>query len=169
MNFKQRLNRITTIMFDIDGVLTDGKVLVMESGEMVRNIYSKDGYALNQAVNKGYRIVIISGGNNTAVQAALTRNGVRDVFIRQHDKLACYKEFKTANNLTDEEILFMGDDLPDHEIMCVAGVAACPNDAASEIKAICQYISPRNGGEGCVRDIIEQVMKVQGKWGIEKW
>ena len=169
LNFKQRLNHITTIMFDIDGVLTDGKVLVMESGEMVRNIYSKDGYALNQAVNKGYRIVIISGGNNTAVKNALSRNGVNDVFIRQHDKLGCYMDYLRMNGLKDEEVLFMGDDLPDHEIMTRTGVAACPNDAVPEIKEICQYISPRNGGEGCVRDIIEQVMRVQGKWAIEKW
>jgi 3-deoxy-D-manno-octulosonate 8-phosphate phosphatase (KDO 8-P phosphatase) len=169
LNFKQKLNHITTIMFDVDGVLTDGKVLVMESGEMVRNVYSKDGYALNQAVNKGYRIVIISGGNNVAVKNALSRNGVNDVFIRQHDKLACYRDYLATNGLKNEEVLFMGDDLPDHEIMIRAGVAACPNDAVPEIKEICQYISPRNGGEGCVRDIIEQVMKVQGKWAIEKW
>src|SRR4051812_39576659 len=161
MNFKLRLNKITTIMFDIDGVLTDGKVLVMESGEMVRNVYSKDGYALNQAVNKGFRIVIISGGNNIAIQNALSRNGITDIYIRQHDKLGCYLEYLKQNNLKDEEVVFMGDDLPDHEIMSRVGVAACPNDAVPEIKAICQYISPRNGGEGCVRDIIEQVMKVQ--------
>ena len=169
LNFKQRLTKISTLMFDIDGVMTDGKVLVMESGEMVRNIYSKDGYAINQAVNKGYRIVIISGGNNVAIKSALSRNGVTDVFIRQHDKLACYKEYLQTHNLKDEEVLFMGDDLPDHEIMIRTGVAACPNDAAIEIKEICHYISPRNGGEGCVRDIIEQVMRVQGKWAIEKW
>lgn len=156
-------------MFDVDGVLTDGKVLVMESGEMVRNVYSKDGYALNQAVNKGYRVAIISGGNNLAIKNALSRNGVTDIFIREHDKLGCYKNYLDLHNLKDEEVLFMGDDLPDHEIMCRVGIAACPNDAATEIKAICQYISPRNGGEGCVRDVIEQVMKVQGKWSIEKW
>ena len=169
LNFKERLNKISTLMFDIDGVLTDGKVLVMDNGEMVRNMFGKDGYAINQAVNKGYRIVIISGGNNAAVQAALARNGVKDVFIRQHDKLACYNDYLKQNNLSHQEIMYMGDDLPDHAIMSLSGVAACPNDAVPEIKAICQYISPRNGGEGCVRDIIEQVMKVQGKWAIEKW
>jgi 3-deoxy-D-manno-octulosonate 8-phosphate phosphatase (KDO 8-P phosphatase) len=167
-NFKERLNRITTIMFDIDGVLTDGKVLVMESGEMVRNIYSKDGYALNLAISKGYRIVIISGGNNLAVKNALSRNGVIDVFIRQRDKIACYEEYMSLNNLKDEEVVFMGDDLPDYEIMKKVGIAACPQDAVSEIKEICLYVSPRKGGEGCVRDIIEQVMKVQGKWEIVK-
>jgi 3-deoxy-D-manno-octulosonate 8-phosphate phosphatase (KDO 8-P phosphatase) len=168
-NFKERLNKITTIMFDVDGVMTDGKVLVMESGEMVRNIFSKDGYAINQAVAQGYRVAVISGGNNTAVKNALARNGVTDVFIREHDKLACYNEYKELHSLSDEEILFMGDDLPDYEIMTRTGVAACPGDAVSEIKSICQYVSPFKGGEGCVRDIIEQVMRVHGKWRIANW
>jgi 3-deoxy-D-manno-octulosonate 8-phosphate phosphatase (KDO 8-P phosphatase) len=156
-------------MFDVDGVMTDGKVLVMESGEMVRNIFSKDGYAINQAVAQGYRVAVISGGNNGAVKNALARNGVTDVFIREHDKLACYNEYKELHTLSDEEILFMGDDLPDYEIMTRTGVAACPGDAVTEIKSICQYVSPFKGGEGCVRDIIEQVMRLHGKWRIANW
>lgn len=169
MNFKERLNKITTIMFDVDGVLTDGSVLALENGDMVRNLYSKDGYALNQAIAKGYRICVISGGNNVAVKQALARNGVTDFFIREHDKLACYKSYLATHRLADEEVMFMGDDLPDHEIMTRVGVAACPNDAVPEIREICHYISPKNGGRGCVRDIIEQVMKCQGKWEIMKW
>lgn len=169
LNFKQRLAKITTLMFDIDGVMTDGKVLVMDSGEMVRNINSKDGYALHLAINKGYRIVVISGGNNQAVQKALSRAGINDVFIRQHDKLACYREYLDAHALTDEEVLYMGDDLPDHEVMSRVGVAVCPKDAAVEIKALCPYVSPRKGGEGCVRDVIEQVLRVQDNWEIVKW
>jgi 3-deoxy-D-manno-octulosonate 8-phosphate phosphatase (KDO 8-P phosphatase) len=169
LNFKEKLNKITTIIFDVDGVMTDGKVLVMDSGEMVRNMNSKDGYALNLAIKKGYRIAVITGGNNQAVKNALERNGVNDVFIKQHDKLACYKEYLAKNNLKDEEVVFMCDDLPDHEIMSRVGLAVCPNDAATEIKEVSQYISPKNGGEGCVRDIIEQVLRVQGKWEIVKW
>lgn len=169
LNFKQKLNKITTLMFDVDGVMTDGKVLVMESGEMVRNMNSKDGYAVHLAVQKAYRIVIISGGNNTAVKKALERTGVKDVFINQHDKLACYLEYLKQHNLTDEEVMFMGDDLPDHEIMSRVGVAVCPNDAVQDIKAVCSYVSGKNGGEGCVRDVIEQVLRVQGKWEIVKW
>jgi 3-deoxy-D-manno-octulosonate 8-phosphate phosphatase (KDO 8-P phosphatase) len=169
LNFKQRLTKITTIMFDVDGVMTDGKVLVMESGEMVRNMNSKDGYALNLAVKKGYRIAVITGGNNLAIKNALERNGVTDVFIKQHDKMACYSDYMKLHGLKNEEIVFMGDDLPDHEIMSVVGLAVCPNDAVAEIKEICQYISPKNGGEGCVRDIIEQVLRVQGNWEIVKW
>lgn len=156
-------------MFDVDGVMTDGKVLVMESGEVVRNMNSKDGYAIHLAVSKAYRIVIISGGNNVAVKNMLLRTGVNDVFINQHDKLACYLEYLKLNNLTDEEVLFMGDDLPDHEIMSRVGVAVCPKDAVPDIKQICQYVSDKNGGEGCVRDVIEQVLRVQSKWEIVKW
>ena len=169
LNFKEKLNKITTFMFDIDGVMTDGKVLVMESGEMVRNLNSKDGYGLHLAVTKGYRMVVISGGQNDPVKNVLARTGITDVFIRQHDKLACYTEYMALNNLSDEEVLYMGDDLPDHEVMSRVGVAVCPNDAAVEIKELCQYISPKKGGEGCVRDVIEQVLRVQGKWEIVKW
>lgn len=169
MNFKQRLNKITTFIFDVDGVLTDGKVIVTESGELLRNLNSKDGYALQLAIKKGYRIVIISGGNNEAVKKALSRSGITDVFIRQHDKLECYKDYLNTNSLADEEMLYMGDDLPDWEVMKRVGVAVCPNDAATEIKEICVYISDKRGGEGCVRDIIEQTMRVQGTWEIGKW
>lgn len=169
INFKQRLSKITTLMFDVDGVITDGKVLVMDSGEMVRNLNSKDGYAFHLAVVKGFRLVIISGGNNVAVKNSLERSGVMDVFIRQHDKLACYQDYLTLHGLKDEEVMYMGDDLPDHQVMSRVGLAACPNDAVQEIRSICQYVSPIKGGEGCVRDIIEQVMKAQGRWSIEKW
>ncbi len=169
LNFKEALSKVTTLMFDIDGVMTDGKVLIMDSGEMVRNMNSKDGYALHLAVTKGYRIAVISGGNNQAVKNALARTGIKDVFIQQHDKLSCYLDYVTTNNLKDEEVMFMGDDLPDHEIMNRVGVPVCPGDSAVEIKQIAHYISPKNGGEGCVRDIIEQILRVQGKWEIVKW
>lgn len=169
LNFKQLLTKITTLIFDVDGVMTDGKVLVMESGEMVRNINSKDGYALHLAVNKGYKIAIISGGNNVSVKNALGRLGVTDVFINQHDKLQCYEDYKQSKNLTDNEVLFMGDDLPDWEVMNRVALATCPKDAATEIKEICKYISFQKGGEGCVRDIIEQVLRVQNNWEIVKW
>jgi 3-deoxy-D-manno-octulosonate 8-phosphate phosphatase (KDO 8-P phosphatase) len=168
-NFKEKLNKITTLIFDIDGVLTDNKVLVMENGEVVRNVHSKDGYAIQLAVKKGYRLVILSGGNNLAVKNLLAKTGIEHLFINQHDKLQCYKDFIYENNITDEEILYMGDDLPDYEVMSRVGIATCPNDSAPEIKSICIYISPKNGGQGCVRDIIEQVMRVQGTWAIANW
>lgn len=168
-NFKQKLAKITTIMFDIDGVVTDGKVLVMDSGEMVRNMNSKDGYAIHLAVSKQYRLAVISGGNNGAIKNALARAGVTDVFIGKHDKLACYLDYLKTHQLSDEEIVYIGDDLPDHEIMSRVGLAVCPADAAQEIKDICLYVSPKKGGEGCIRDIIEQILRVQGKWEIVKW
>ncbi len=169
LNFKQRLNKISTIMFDIDGVITDGKVVVMENGEVLRNLNSKDGYALHLATQKGYRMCVISGGNNVGIKHLLARTGITDVFINAHDKMAVYEAFVKEHNLNDEEVVFMGDDLPDHGIMSRVGLAACPNDAAVEIKEICQYVSPKNGGEGCVRDILEQIMRAQGKWEIVKW
>ncbi len=168
-NFKEKLNKITTLIFDVDGVLTDNKVLVMENGDVVRNVHSKDGYALQLAIKKGYRLVMLSGGNNVAVKNLLAKTGVQHLYINQHDKLQCYKDFINENNLTDEEILYMGDDLPDYEVMSRVGIAACPNDSATEIKAISIYISPKIGGHGCVRDIIEQVMRVQGTWAVANW
>jgi 3-deoxy-D-manno-octulosonate 8-phosphate phosphatase (KDO 8-P phosphatase) len=168
-NFKEKLNKITTLIFDIDGVFTDNKVLVMENGEVVRNVHSKDGYAIQLAVKKGYRLVILSGGNNVAVKNLLAKTGIQHLFINQHDKLQCYKDFIYENNLKEEEILYMGDDLPDYEVMSRVGIAACPNDSAPEIKSISIYISPKNGGEGCVRDIIEQVMRAQSTWAIANW
>lgn len=156
-------------MFDVDGVFTDGKVLVMENGEVVRNVFSKDGYAIHLAVQKKYKLVIISGGNNVAIKNLLIRSGIEHIFINQHDKLQCYKDFIYEHNINDEQVMYMGDDLPDYEIMSRVGVAACPNDSAPEIKSICSYISPKKGGEGCVRDIIEQVMRVQGQWEIANW
>jgi 3-deoxy-D-manno-octulosonate 8-phosphate phosphatase (KDO 8-P phosphatase) len=168
-NFKQKLTRIKTLLFDIDGVLTNGQVLLMENGEVVRNLNSKDGFALRSAARKGYRIAIISGGNSQAVKKMLEGFGVQDVFLSQHDKLQCYKDYTNEHSLNEEEILYMGDDIPDYEVMKRVGVAACPNNSAHEIKEISIYISNKNGGEACVRDIIEQVMRSQGNWEVSGW
>ena len=168
-NFKERLNHIKTFLFDVDGVLTNGSVLIMENGEVVRNMNSKDAYALQLAVKKGYRIAIITGGNSQAVKKALQGLGIEDVFLAQSDKLQCYKDYINEHDLKEEEIVFMGDDLPDYEVMKRVGIAACPNNAAHEIKQISIYISNRNGGEACARDIVEQVMRCQGTWEISGW
>ncbi len=168
-NFKQKLTRIKTFLFDVDGVLTSGSVLLMENGEVVRNMNSKDGYALQLAIKKGYRIGIITGGNSQAVKRALDGLGIKDVFLSQHDKLQCYKDYINEHDLKEEEILYMGDDLPDYEVMKRVGIATCPNNAAHEIREICIYISNRNGGDACVRDIVEQVMRSQGTWEIASW
>lgn len=166
LNFKQKLNKINTFIFDVDGVLTDGKVLVMESGEMVRQMNSKDSFALQLARKKDYNVVIMSSGNNIAVKNALKKTGVEMVYLNQQHKIECYKNFMDMHQLKDEEVLYMGDDLPDLEVMKKVGVAVCPNDSSPEIKNICIYVSPKNGGEGCVRDVIEQVMRLHGTWDI---
>ncbi|MBS1652136.1 MAG: HAD hydrolase family protein [Bacteroidetes bacterium] len=169
LNFKQKLNNISTFIFDVDGVLSDGKIQVLTNGELIRSINSKDGYAIHLALQKKYKIAIISGGNNVAIKKALENMGVTDIFINQHDKLQCYKDFIYSNQISDETVLYMGDDLPDYEVMQRVGCAVCPSDAAIEIKNLCSYISSKQGGEGCVRDIIEQVLRVQGNWEIVKW
>ncbi|MBP9069403.1 MAG: 3-deoxy-D-manno-octulosonate 8-phosphate phosphatase [Bacteroidia bacterium] len=169
INYKQALTKITTFIFDIDGVLTNNTVFINEQGELLRNMHSKDGYAIQLAIKKGYKIIIISGGNNEPVKKVLERAGVQHVFIRQSDKLQCYTDFLIEHSLSDKEIMYMGDDLPDWHVMSRVAVAACPNDAATEIKEISQYISDKKGGEGCVRDIIEQTMRAQQTWEIANW
>jgi 3-deoxy-D-manno-octulosonate 8-phosphate phosphatase (KDO 8-P phosphatase) len=168
-NFKQKLTRIKTFLFDVDGVITDGKVLIMPNGEVVRNLNTKDGFAIQLAVKKGYRIGIITGGNSPSMKQALENLGVQDVFLMQYDKLSCYKDYIATYDLIEDEILYMGDDLPDYEVMSRVGLPVCPANSAPEIKNICLYISSRNGGEGCVRDVIEQTMRAQGTWEIAGW
>lgn len=169
MNFKQRLNKVSTFIFDIDGVISEEKVYFL-GDEPVKSYNLKDGYALQLAVKKGFRICIISGGRpHQPMQLRLERLGVTDLFFAQHDKLQCYKNYIAEHNIAEEQIVYMGDDLPDWEVMKRVGVPVCPADAAPEIKEICVYISPRRGGDACVRDVIEQVMRCQGKWEITKW
>lgn len=163
-NYKELLKNITTLMFDYDGVFTDGKILITENGEQLRTANVKDGYALQLAGKNGYRIVVISGGTSNTVVKRMNGLGIMDVFIKVDHKIHVYNDFVAKHGLKKQEVLYMGDDIPDLEIMKEVGVAVCPADAAEEIKAISNYISHMNGGEGCVRDIIEQVMKVQGKW-----
>jgi 3-deoxy-D-manno-octulosonate 8-phosphate phosphatase (KDO 8-P phosphatase) len=163
-NYKELLKNITTLIFDYDGVFTDGKILITENGEQLRSANVKDGYALQLARKKGYRIAVISGGTSMSVVKRLNSLNVTDVFIRVDHKMKVYQKYVSEHNLRKEEVLFMGDDIPDLHIMQESGVAICPADAVEEIKAISHYISHIRGGEGCVRDILEQVMKVQGKW-----
>lgn len=156
-------------MFDIDGVMTDGKVFFFHDGTPVRNLNNKDGYAIHLAKLKGYKMAIISGGSSEITKNALHKLGIEHVFLKQHDKLSCYKDFIAEHNIEDKNVMYMGDDLPDVEVMQRVGVAACPHDAATEIKELALYVSDKKGGEGCVRDIIEQVMRVRGDWGIVHW
>lgn len=163
-NYKEHLKEISTFIFDVDGVLTDGKVIVTTEGEQYRNMNIKDGYALQLAVKKGFNVAIISGGKNEGVRVRLKGLGLTDIYLGQRHKMDAFEDLKAIYGLSENEILYMGDDIPDYEVMSQCGLATCPQDAAPEIKAICDYVSPKGGGQGCVRDILEQVMKVQGKW-----
>lgn len=165
-NFKQLLKNITTFIFDVDGVLTDGSVILLPSGEQVVKTNIRDGYALQLAVKRGYKVCIISGKSSDALKFRLKELGIQDVYLGVADKVDRYEDYLFSNHLSSEEILYMGDDMPDYEVMQKVGIATSPKDAADEIKGISIYISNKRGGRGCVRDIIEQVMKVQGKWVV---
>jgi 3-deoxy-D-manno-octulosonate 8-phosphate phosphatase (KDO 8-P phosphatase) len=167
MSYKKLLNHVTTFMFDVDGVLTNGDVLVLEN-IVARSLNSRDGFALQHAAKQGYRIFIVTGGSSEEVAKRLTELGATEVCLKSSNKLAVYKKLKEKYKFTDEEVLYMGDDLPDYPVMKKVGVATCPQDASVEIKAIAHYQSPKNGGRHCVRDVIEQTLRVQGKWFNEQ-
>ena len=164
MNYKESLKNINTFVFDYDGVLTDGRIILKEEGEPLRTANVRDGYAMQLAIKKGYRVAIISGGKSGSVINRFKALNIKDVFLGSDKKEVVLKDYMEKHHLGKENILYMGDDIPDYHAMHMAGIASCPADASEEIKAISHYISPFKGGEGCVRDIIEQVLKIQGKW-----
>lgn len=163
-SYKQIMNHITTFIFDVDGVLTDGTVRVSQTGEMLRDMHIRDGFAMKAALECGYNVCIISGGSNEGVRIRLRNLGITDIHLAAPDKVATFKEYIELYNIKPEEVLYMGDDIPDYHVMKLVGLPTCPQDASPEIKGISNYISHINGGKGAVRDVIEQVMKVQGKW-----
>ncbi len=160
----EQFKNITTFVFDVDGVLTDGSLLVLPGGVMARRMNIKDGYALQLAVKKGYRVLVISGGNSEEVVDRLAKLGVTDTWMQVTDKAATLRAFMDKETILRDAVLFMGDDIPDLPVMQLAGVACCPADAVQEIKAISLYISHLDGGRGCARDVIEKVMKLRGDW-----
>ena len=163
-NYKALLPHITTFIFDVDGVMTNGKVLITSEGEMYREMDTKDGYALKCALDQGFKVCIISGGTNEGVRNRLRALGIYDIYLGAHHKGDPFQDLLDSYELSPDEILYMGDDMPDIEIMEQVAVAACPQDAVADVKAIANYISHKKGGEGCVRDIVEQTLRVQGKW-----
>lgn len=167
LNFKQRLKKVRCFIFDVDGVLTNGSLLVMPD-ELYRIMNIRDGFALKEAVIAGFKVVIISGGNSDSVRSRLTNLGIDDVYLGVQNKSDKVDEVIIQYDLRKEEILYMGDDIPDYEVMKLAGIPCCPSDAATEIKEVSVYISPFKGGDGCVRDIIEQVMRLNGSWPVLK-
>ena len=167
-NFKTLLPKINTFVFDIDGVLSDGSILITEKGEQLRTMSTRDGMAMTMALKKGYHIAIISGGNSQSVIHRFNYLGIKDVFLGVSDKVAVLQKYFNDKNITSENVLYMGDDIPDYYPMKICGVATCPKNAATEIKTIADYISDKDGGKGCVRDIIEQVMRCKGDWFLPK-
>ena len=163
-NVLARFHGITTFVFDMDGVLTDGSLWIMPGGVWVRKMNIKDGYALQLAVKQGYNVVVISGSNSEEVRERLGRLGIRDVHMNCRNKLAVLQQYFSSHQLSPEQVLCMGDDIPDIELLKAAGLICCPSDAVQEIKSLAHYISPAKGGEGCVRDVIEKVLKLRGHW-----
>ncbi|MFV0502130.1 MAG: KdsC family phosphatase [Bacteroidales bacterium] len=164
MNYKEKLNKIKAFVFDYDGVMTDGFMWVADQKLLLRSGNVKDGYALQYAIRKGYEIAVISGGKGDSIQARMEMLGVKDVFLGSHRKKQLFLDYVESKGLKKEEVLYMGDDIPDYDAMIEAGVSTCPADAVEEIKSVADYISHKNGGHGCVRDIIEQVMRLQNTW-----
>ncbi|WP_194767751.1 KdsC family phosphatase [Tamlana sp. I1] len=163
-SYKEYLEHITTFIFDVDGVLTDGSVTVTTTGEMLRTMNIKDGYALKTAVDRGFNVCIISGGSNEGVRIRLEGLGITDIYLGAHNKIEQLDDYFTKKDIVSENVLYMGDDIPDYPVMKGIGLPCCPQDAVPEIKNISKYISHKKGGKGAVRDVIEQVLKVQGKW-----
>ncbi len=167
MSVLQLFKPIKTFVFDVDGVLATEILLILPGGEMARNMNSKDGYAMQLAVKKGYHVAIISGGSSEPVRQRLERLGIKDVFLGITNKKVKLLEYVQVNELRMEEILYMGDDIPDYLVMNLVGLPCCPADAVQEIKQISKYISPKNGGMGCGRDVIEKVLKLNGHWDMD--
>lgn len=166
MSILDQFRKITTFVFDVDGVLTDGTLFVFDDGQFVRRMNIKDGFALQLAVKKGYRVVIISGGASDAVTKRLNRLGIPDVFMQVTDKKGKLTEYVQQHNLEWSEILFMGDDIPDYEVMKQVGLPCAPADAVTEIKQIAKHISLLPGGQGCAREVIEKVLKLNNHWEL---
>ena len=168
MNTSELFKKIKTFIFDIDGVLTDGTILVLENGLQARRMNIKDGFSLQMAIKKGYRVMIVSGGNSPQVANRLENLGVHDVNMSVLDKKSFVADYMAKNNLVKEQVLFMGDDLPDLVVMSIVGLPCCPADAVNEVKEAVLYISPVKGGDACVRDVIEKVLKLNGHWNYQE-
>jgi 3-deoxy-D-manno-octulosonate 8-phosphate phosphatase (KDO 8-P phosphatase) len=167
-NFKEDLGSIKAFIFDVDGVLSSSKIYLHPGGDMMRSMNIKDGFAIQYAIRKGYHVAIITGGNSESVRKRFEHLGVKDIYLKSTDKRLEFREFMSLYDLEPKNILYMGDDLPDYLVMKEVGFPACPSDANEEIKAISKYVSDKCGGDGCVRDVIEQVLRLQGKWMHEE-
>ena len=167
-NINYDLTRIKAFLFDVDGVLSSDCIPLSETGDPLRTVNIKDGYALQLAVKLGYQVGIITGAYTENIKLRFERLGVRYIYLGSSVKLNDYEDFLLQTGLKDDEIAFAGDDIPDYEVMKRVGLPVAPASAAPEIKEIAKYISPKNGGEGVARDIIEQTIKAQGKWMMKE-
>lgn len=163
-NFKEELSKVKAFVFDVDGVLSNSRIYLHPEGDLMRSMNIKDGYAIQYAVRKGYPVCIITGGNSASVRRRFEGLGVESVYLRSKNKEDDIGQFLEGKDFGMENILYMGDDLPDYRVMQKVGFPTCPSDAVEEIKSISFYISDKPGGEGCARDVIEQVLRLQGKW-----
>jgi len=164
INFKEGLQRVKAFVFDVDGVLSSPKVYVNPDGDLIRTMNTKDGYAIQYAVKRGYPIAIITGGKSESVGMRFRNLGLTDIYLGSSDKVHDFDDFISKYDISADNVLYMGDDLPDFYVMQKAGVACAPSDAVEEIKAISDYVSHFSGGEGCARDVIEQVLRLHGRW-----
>lgn len=167
MNTLAKFKQINCFVFDVDGVLTNGEILVLPNGVMARSMNVKDGYALQLAIKKGYKVVIISGGYSVELLERFQLLGLTDIYLKVLDKVEVLNNYLNVSGIKHENVLFMGDDLPDLAAMQQIGMPCCPYDAVQEIKQISAYISPLNGGTGCVREVIEKVLKLNNHWHHE--
>ncbi len=166
MNILEKFKIIKTFIFDMDGVITDGSLLILNDIDWLRKMDIKDGYGMHVAENHGYRMVVISGSTSNQSRKRLEHLGVKDVFMGVANKKELLLKYMADNNLNPAEVLYMGDDIPDYDCMDVVGLSCCPADAVNDLKEIVQYISPYNGGHGCVRDVIEKVLKLNEHWPL---
>ena len=166
MNILELFAPVRTFVFDVDGVLTDGSLLATEDGQLLRRMNIKDGYAIQLAIKKGYKVWILSGAKSEGVRLRLQKLGVKDVHIGIETKKELLQDIALSSQTAYESVLYMGDDIPDYAAMQLCGLPCCPSDAVPEIQAIAKYISPYKGGEGCVRDVIEKVLKLNHDWDL---
>ena len=168
-NFKEDIVKTKAFIFDVDGVMTNGGITPIEGGtDFLRTYNAKDGYAIAYAIRRGYKVCVISGGHGNLLQSRLTRLGVTKMYLNCMDKIAAMQEFFAEYDVDPATTIYMGDDIPDYEVMQTAGFACCPTDAAIDIQRIARYISPYKGGEGCVRDVMEQTLRAQGAWMMDE-
>lgn len=162
--FKEELMKVKAFVFDVDGVLSSDSVIINDNGELLRSTNIKDGYALQYAIKKNYPIAIITGGNAESVRKRYQGLGITDIYMASKDKVKDFEHFAKKYDIDPDTVLYMGDDMPDYKIMSLIGLPTCPLNAVVQIREISAYISDINGGEGCVRDVVEQVLRAHNNW-----